>query len=272
MRKRNLKCLWILVIFFVGCAAAPVQKTDLSKIKFGCSMEEVEKAIPSVPVVKDITSPAWPVCEHVISNLGKLPREYIDDFKEVMEAEQPGCDWTLLLYQNLRIDGGVTPYWFIFDNKNELIEHCGGDEKVAKYRWDCMVNLRFRCSGFLTYAEEEKRNSKGFLKLMKEKNSPHISFFEELWKYKIMLAERLDKKEITEKEFDYLTTQKQNEIREKIHRAIMADSGGNNQGGLTASQALMMGLFLSRPHYAPYRPPYIGSGPGGFPIYNPSPY
>jgi len=274
MRKRHLKWLWILVIFFVGCAAAPVQKTDLSKIEIGCSIEEVKKTIPGVPIVETGLSPRQAVVAFMLSHLDykvlSTPKtlEILDDLSKILEAEKPG--WTMLLYQNLRIDGLVTPYWFIFDNKNKLIEHGEGDEKVANYAWNCMVTRAFRANGFLTYAEAAKRDFKGFLKL--EKDNPYMSYFKEIWKHRIMLAEKLDKKEITEKEFDYLTTQKQNEIKEKIHRAIMADSGGNNQGGLTTSQTLMMGWFLSRPHYAPYRPPYIGYGPAGLPIYNPSPY
>lgn len=271
MRKTQLKWLWILVIFFVGCAAAPVQKTDLSKIKFGCSMEEVKKTIPGVPEMK-LIPPLFEEMWKVL--LAEFPVPPGVDIEGVKKYNRKLPRWTLMIYHG---DRSYNSLWFIFDKKNTLVFSGEGLEGDAHYKMYCeaidMLKLSERLFHVkVTQVKAETLKCRAFRKLTSQKDSPYMSYFEELWKYRIMLAEKLDKKEITEKEFDYLTTQKRNEIYNEAMRNIRDKYRADNQGGLTASQALMMGWFLSRPHYAPYRPPYIGYGPGGFPIYNPSPY
>jgi len=282
MRKRHLKWLWILVIFFAGCAAVPVQKTDLSKIKFGCSMEEVKKTIsPAVPEIKKIVTPLQAVYTFQLVHLtkgGKASQEKGDEAsqKKLMEVIGSLCDLykneepgrTLLLY-NINEE----PCWFMFDKKGKLISSGEGDEEVALCFWRGELFNTFRLFNILTYKQAEERKAEEFKRAMKVmKNDQFARYWDEYWAYRIMLADQLDKKEITEKEFDYLTTQKQNEMYNEAMRNIRDKYRADNQSGLTPSQALMMGLFLFRPHYAPYRPPYIGYGPAGLPIYNPSPY
>ncbi|MBW2543949.1 MAG: hypothetical protein JRD43_00475 [Deltaproteobacteria bacterium] len=269
MRKRHLKWLWILVIFFVGCAAAPVQKTDLSKIKFGCSMEEVKKTIPGVPEMKLIP----PLFEEMLTVwLAEFPVPPGVNTERLKKGTRELPRWTLMVYHG---DRSYDSLWFIFGEKNTLSYSGEGPEEYAHYKMYCeaidMLKLSERLFHVkVTHVKAETLKCQAFRK--QEKDNPYMSYFDEILKHRIMLAEKLDKKEITEKEFDYLTTQKQNEMYNEAMRNIRDKYGADNRGGLTPSQALMMGWFLSRPHYAPYRPPYIGSGPGGFPIYNPSPY
>lgn len=256
MRKWNLKWLWVLFIFVAGCAVAPVQRIDLSGINFGCSMEEVKKEVPGVPEIKTISF------GEVLAEIYMFGHPEADI--ERVKKEFGEVKWTLLLYQ-----GGHNPLWFIFDEKNNLMFSGEGGEETANYAMYVNVVGAFETSKLLTHVKAETLKYDKFRKVMKEKN--YISYFEELWKYRIMLAERVDKKEITEKEFDYLTTQKQNEIQSRAAKGIRDKYRADNRGGLTPSQALIMGMFLSRPQYPSYRSPYIYT-PGGFLLYNPYPY
>ena len=260
--------IWILFIFFVGCAVAPVQKTDLSNIHEGCSIKEVKKEIPVFPKVKNINTPMqlfnFFVLTKVVPNIYEAVKddekelEKLDELlSEVIERSKPEKQWTVLLYRN--INEGI---WFLFDGEDKLILQGEGGWEVVAYRLNCFFIDIGRINGFLTYVEAEERKAEKLLKLKIIKACP---FVEEICKYRIMLAEKVDKKEITEKEFEYLKAQKMNEVRERI-QAISC----SRRRGLTRSQAAAiaigtMGAGVERAfqsfadgYYRSYSPSYRG--------------
>lgn len=240
--------IWILCIFFVGCAVNPAPRIDLSNIHYGCSMDEVRKRLLAVPEIKSVPSLAE---EMGIFSMKFIPEANKANFdKEGYEGELKAMPkWSLLLYQ-----GGNESLWFFFDEKNKLMFNGEGDEEVANFKMYMNVVDTFAMMGkLITRAKAETLKYHKYRKLRAMKDNPFMSFFDELWEYKIMLAEKLDKNEITEKEFDYRTTKKQNEMQ----RNMMADIRSRSRAGLTPSQALAIGLLLSpRPYYVPYSPYY----------------
>ena len=238
--------IWILFIFFVGCAVNPAPRIDLTGIDYGVSMDEVRKRIPATPEIKSVPGLTEEMSKFAWAKQKDSPGVNKKNYEEMIKAMPK---WSLLLYQ-----GGNESLWFFFDEKNKLMFNGEGDEEIAKIKMYINVVDTFAMYGkLITHAEAETLKYQKYRKLRGTKDNPFASFFDELWEHKIMLAEKLDKKEITEKEFDYRTTKKQNEMQERMQ----ANLRSRRQAGLTPSQALAIGLLLSpRPYYVPYYNPY----------------
>lgn len=234
--------IWILFIFFAGCAINPAPRIDLSNIHKGCSIKEVKREIPAFPKTKKVSTPFQVVGYYHVKQLLKhrevlkdnesLLKKLLKDIGSIIEDVAVDADgWTVLLYQD--ING--KPYFFIFDNKNKLIFWDEGDEKVVKYRWKSWILDGYRMSGVLTYKQAEERRAKAARECVR--GSPFQAYWEEILTYKIMLADKVDKKEITEEEFKYLKAQKIAEVGEKIQL-----NSHSRRRGLTRSQAAAIAI------------------------------
>jgi hypothetical protein len=218
--------LMIVVLFSTGCAHISAPRIDLSNIQSGCSMEEVKARIPAVPEIKSVPSFAEELSIFALEVLPETKKASFDreGFRKHSKKFQR---WNLLLYQV-----GNESLWFFFDEKNKLWFSGKGPEEIANYEMYKQVTTTVEEAGEITHAQARTLEYKKFRTLESYKNNPYSSVLDEYCKYRIMLAEKLDNKQITKKGFDYLSAQKENELRERAYANLRS-----RRRGLTRSQA-----------------------------------
>jgi len=92
-----------------------------------------------------------------------------------------------------------------------------GDEQTANFVMYKEAIETLQMFKQITYKKGVTLTCDKFKNLIKGKfSSPFSSAADEICKYKIMMAEKVDRREISKEEYDYFVAQKQREIMESI--------------------------------------------------------
>jgi hypothetical protein len=215
--------IWMipLLLFLAGCAAV----LPTTSLKHGTPMADIKHKIYTAPLAENT-------------------------FQDPV-----GNPLTVLEY-NLRPDRqtqSASPYWFLFF-EDKLVAYGLGSTREAQFYVGQL---------FLNYLVQEKKMDLvtaeqrlyGVYKSLYGSENP---LMDEYFRYKIMIAEKLDKGEIDRSEAEYMVSQKMSEIQAKIRQIKYQNAQIQAQKRAQSMALMQMGLqmmqhqqlmnTLNRPH------------------------
>lgn len=163
-----------------------VEPVYIKNLKPGISSEEIEKILGSSPtVISNVESPEDNGKKIIIFQYENTVEEYI----------------------------GKGPFWIIFED-NLLITHGLGDARQAEFIWYSAYYDFLLTNGKIKPSDAERSKYKKLKQLYQL-----TSYEDEYFTYRIVVAGKLERKEVDSDYFNYLIAQKKSEIDTKLEVA-----------------------------------------------------
>lgn len=189
-----------------------VEPVYIRELQPGLTSEEIQKRLGTAPaVIRKIASPEGNGKQMVIFQYENIVEEYI----------------------------GKGPFWIIFEN-NSLMTHGLGDARQAEFIWYSAYYDFLQTNGKIKPSDAERS------KYQKMKQLYQLTSYEdEYFTYRIVVAGKLERKEIDNDNSNYLIAQKKSEIDAKLEVArnnTIAIAQANELISLQRSALVMQSL------------------------------